>query len=240
MSSELLNKIKNSVALSVLLIGTGCATYKVPTSSYFKPQGDWHDDTRKMALEHPLYKAIPRHREQIKWYDIPHWATWAVAGNDDDGIFGEAYSPPYSTNIDLVTFMRWNVRNSLHNLKFYTPPVGSANWKKHYNFCLFGIDGNRLKLMKNRDPGFFGEGKASFHIVLNDFKPFISARFPLTRRKEFQSYFGWRERGNFGLSFRTNRRKEEVLDKNNIKIEKKNKKCSRRDLNPGHRRSPLP
>ena len=86
------------------LLMPGCA-YRKPIESYLPAKDDSRYKMCLKASKHPLYNIVPRHREQIRSCDFFHWATWAFAGNDDNGIFGELSSKPYSTNIFSKTFL---------------------------------------------------------------------------------------------------------------------------------------
>jgi len=179
----------------------GCAAYKTPTLSYLpKSQDDNTYELKKKALESKLYTCIPRHREQIKFYDLPHWMGWTLLGNEDDGIFGEDSNSPYSTNINFATFAKWQLRNPGHNLTSYI--IGSAGRKKHSNFSVFDINDKNSRAFYNRADGAFSGERYGFKLQFNDFKPFFSAHFPSSKNKEFQLYLGWRPEGRFGIKLR--------------------------------------
>jgi hypothetical protein len=188
-------------ALAGALLTTSCASYKVPTSTFARQRSGkdaaHYTAVEERALKHPLYRVIPRHRSQVRWYDLPHWMRWGLVGNDDDGIFGEAI--PYSTNIHTWTFCRWSTRNSLHNFTFYV--IGSAHWKRHYHAALFSISGRGVRAF-SRDTGEVHDSNNSFKIAFNDFKPFISLQFSHFKNRRFQFYVGWRGRGNLGFKLR--------------------------------------
>lgn len=191
------------VALGLALLGTSCASYKVPTGSFAQARSGEraaeYNAVEQRALEHPLYFAIPRHRSQVRLYDMPRWIHWGVLGNDDDGIFGEGQRVPYSTNIHAGTFVRWWMRNSLHNFCFYV--VGSAQWKRHYHAVLFSIGNGRVRILSRGEKGVF-DSDNSFKIAFNDFKPFIALQFAHFKNRRFQFYVGWRDRGNLGFKLR--------------------------------------
>lgn len=185
------------------LFATSCASYKVPSSSFARTRSGAHAAhyaaVEQRALEHPLYRAIPRHRSQARWYDVPRWTHWGLVGNDDNGIFGESQRVPYSTNIHLGTFVRWSARNSLHNFSFYV--VGSAHWKRHYRVALLSAGDYGVRAFCRGEDKVF-DSDNSFKIALHDFKPFISCQFSHFKNRRFQFYVGWRERGNLGFKFR--------------------------------------
>lgn len=192
-----------SAALGLALLATSCASYKVPTTSFAQTRSGenaaHYNAVEQRALEHPLYLAIPRHRSQVRWYDMPHWMHWGLLGNDDDGIFGEGQRVPYSTNINAGTFVRWSTRNSLHNFCFYV--VGSAQWRRHYHAVLFSIADGRVRAFSRGEKGVF-DSDNSFKIAFNDFKPFIAFQFAHFKNRRFQFYVGWRDRGNLGFKLR--------------------------------------
>ena len=80
---------------------SSCATYKIPTENFYVPDRSTLDEKERnlyeeyqlQAANHWLYRIVPRHRSQIKCYDWGHSLTWALFGNDDEGLFAEAQSP---------------------------------------------------------------------------------------------------------------------------------------------------
>jgi hypothetical protein len=198
-----------TVSLFVVLLAAGCASagYRKATPAciddYSAPAStEVAHETRVRALEHPAYSFIPFQRNQMHWCD-PRHVTWYFFGNDADGIFGEgmAAEHPYSTNINCLTWFRWSVlRNFGHNAMFY-PPLGSACFDSHWNWSLFKADAGGVAVCARDRTGVFGEGTSSFKINFNDLKPFIAVKLG-----RFESYLGWRERGNFGLACRLQRK----------------------------------
>jgi|SRR6185295_20017623 hypothetical protein len=214
MCSILPHSLKSCHAFAVLLLvilGTGCASagYRRPTPScidnYARPaETDIARETRVRALQHPAYHFIPFQRNQMYWCD-PRHLTWYFFGNDSDGIFGEgmAVEHPYSTNINCLAWFRWDVtRNPAHNMLFY-PPLGSACFDRHWNWSLFKADGNGAAAFVRDRTGVFGAGSCSFKLNLNDLKPYIALKLG-----RFESYIGWRERGNLGASCRFHRKQK--------------------------------
>lgn len=191
------------VGLCLAVLATSCASYKVPTTSFAQTRSgenaELYTAVEQQALEHPLYFAIPRHRSQVHWYDMPRWVHWSLLGNDDDGIFGEGQRVPYSTNIHAGTFVRWSIRNSLHNFSFYV--VGSAQWRRHYHAVLFSVSGGGVRIFSTGEKKVF-DSDNSFKIAFNDFKPFIGFQFAHFKNRVFQFYVGWRDRGNLGFKLR--------------------------------------
>ena len=135
----------------------------------------------------------------MRWYDGPHWLSWGLCGNDDNGLFGESQRVPYSTNIHAWTFTRWSTRNPLHNFSFYV--IGSAHWKKHYNAVLFSVANGRVRAFARGEEKVF-DSDNSFKIAFNDFKPFVACQFSHFGNRRFQFYAGWREQGNLGFKLR--------------------------------------
>jgi hypothetical protein len=84
---------------------------------------------------HRLYQLIPPHRDVIVWYDVGHWCTWTLFGNDDDGIFGEGPCAHYRQDQpnDYAKALAWGCRNPLHNFCFYV--IGSA-YRKNSGFTV--------------------------------------------------------------------------------------------------------
>ncbi len=98
-------RVKTALSLvtaSFLLISlVSCVPYRYHTRDFVACQEECEPtchQCREQAREHWLYDIIPRHRSQIYWYDVPHWITWALFGNDDDGIFGEEPTSHFHCN----------------------------------------------------------------------------------------------------------------------------------------------
>lgn len=204
-----MSKFGKILSITSLILGTSCVSYKKQASDFlpkyeYQSTTEISQKTREKTLKHYLYDIIPYQREQMQFYDIRHF-SWYLFGNEHDGIFGERMSleNPYNTNINFSTFCSWQLRNPLHNV-FYYPPLGSACFDKHVNLSLFRIDKNGINFLDKDFSGVFGKGNFSFKINLNDFKPFFSLKI-----KEFETYLGWRERGNLGASLRIHRKKKE-------------------------------
>lgn len=183
--------------LFLLLFFSGCAPYKVPTPSIPTKAKSAVTSARK----HPLYQIIPRHRAQIRWYDLPHWLTWALFGNDDDGIFGEEPSAHYlpCKKPNSGKALRWFLRNPLHNFTFYV--IGSAD-KKNSELELLRLSchecssGTYRPLAKTNFPS---KCCSCFYLAFHGGKPFLSMRLIHSKTRKSDFYIGWRNRGNFGI-----------------------------------------
>lgn len=197
---------------------SGCASYKVSTQTFSScaypcdPRcEDFHEipecnleeeigqKNKESALRHPLYQIIPRHRCQIRWFDLGHWMTWMLFGNDDDGIFGE--EPSASYRIDqpnhLGKAISWMIRNPLHNFCFYV--IGSAHCRNS-ELTIIKMTPCQLcflKYEKEAKTVFAGKG-AGFFLGLHGWKPFVSMRLMYGPDAKSEAYLGWRCRGNFG------------------------------------------
>ncbi len=157
---------------------------------------------REQARDHWLYDIIPRHRTQIYWYDVGHWITWALFGNDDDGIFGEEPTSHFYCNESpsLWKATAWGCRNSLHNFCFYV--IGSA-YEENDEFTVLRLTptyGEAFVHRPSADTVFAGDG-SSLYLALHGCKPFLSARIVWSKYRETRFYVGWRCRGNFGIRF---------------------------------------
>jgi hypothetical protein len=164
---------------------------------------------RETASESPIYRFVPRYREEIAWYDVPRWITWAMFGNEKDGIFGEDANPPYSKSADFGTFVSWTVRNPMSNFCFYV--IGSADWKTHHSYSLIRGDESGAHFFgPDRKPAVFGKGSTAFNFAFNDYKPFLSLKFPLSNHHQSDFYFGWRPDGSFGIKLRPYVKRDKV------------------------------
>lgn len=186
-----------------LLSLPSCASYKIPTSDFLtlKPSsGEIVEATpeRKQALEHWAYKIIPKHRSQIRIYDLGHWLSWSLLGNDDDGLFAEENSSkfPEPKEIGLKRAALWGLRNPLHNFTFYV--IGSAYWDNS-ELAIIQLAKEETAFLSYRKKGgvdFAGKSTSLF-IGFHGWKPFVSLR--LNYGRMLDTYAGWRWKGNFGL-----------------------------------------
>lgn len=149
-------------------------------------------------VTHELYRVIPAHRSQIAWYDVGRWTTWALFGNDDDGIFGERMIRPFSDDRNFMTALQWTLRNPLHNFCFYV--IGSADctnsaWKvleiTPEHTTTFGYQ-------PVADTVFAGK-HSSLLLAFHGGKPFLSICWEWSQHHQTKFYLGWRCRGNFGI-----------------------------------------
>lgn len=204
---------KNIFYLVLLLasqIFSGCVQYKIPTSSYAiaptlevsSQEALIYQEYQKDAASHWLYDFIPRHRSQIRWYDVGHWLAWALFGNDDHGIFSEAHLPLFKPTqpIGVNKAMGWLLRNPFHNFTYYV--IGSAGCQND-EFTILKINRKQVVFMKY-DPiahTVFGGRYSSFYLGFHNGKPLISFRLAYGSKWKSDFYIGWRDRGNFGFKF---------------------------------------
>lgn len=190
--------IKRLFQLGILaFIFHSCIPYKIPTETFITHCSSVEE---KDALQHWLYRVIPRHRCQIRWFDLPHWASWMLLGNDDDGIFGEGPKAHYLEDqpADFRKAMRWALRNPLHNFCFYT--IGTA-WCRNSEITLLKVTKRGVCSMHYCENGHivFADPGSSFFLGLHGWKPFVSLRLAWSPYRTADFYLGWRPRGNFGV-----------------------------------------
>lgn len=143
------------------------------------------------------YSHAPRYYKEIEPSDFKSKCSWALFGNEDDGIYGEdADFLPNDPNDDTKA-RKWWVRNPLHNFCFYV--IGSAD-KVNDEITLFRASQNGLSAFTYKPVGdtVFADKASSLFLGLHGKKPFFSLRIG-SRRRSFDFYLGWRERGNFGF-----------------------------------------
>lgn len=173
-------------------------TQEIPSCEYCQAK---KDNLNKNATQsHPFYAVVPSHRSHVCWYDFGHWFTWALFGNDDDGIFGEQAYPAYRPQAknDVKKAFSWWWRNPLHNFCYYV--IGSAQFQNS-ELTLLKITEKELSGFTYSPEGkvvFAGEN-SSFFLGLHGWKPFISLRLVYFDRYKTECYLGWRCRGNFGI-----------------------------------------
>jgi len=183
------------------LLLSGCASYKVPTETFVQshPQEATVEE-ESVAASHWLYHLVPRHRCQIQWYDVGHWCSWMLFGNDDDGIFGEASHKKHRSHqrLGATRAVTWAVRNPLHNFCHYV--VGHPR-KKSSEFVLLSLSRKKSAVMsyQKESSGVFPQEDSCLHIAFHGIRPFIGLRLKLSPRRRSDFYIGWRERGNFGV-----------------------------------------
>ncbi len=202
--------MKILLSLAACFLISGCAPYKISTAQFNRWEqcenpsaiNQCRDQKESEAAGHWLYQAIPRHRSQIRWYDLPHWTTWMLFGNDDDGIFGESSPKPYlfsSKNTPLKA-AKWWLRNPLHNFTHYT--IGSAG-SENREFTLINLNSKGLTTFRTETGAKhnFGSDGTSFYAGLHGGKPYLSLRIVYPWKRKTECYLGWRKGGAFGLKF---------------------------------------
>ena len=144
-------------------------------------------------MTHWLYRVIPARREDANFLT---WLPWCLFGNDEGGIFGER--DPYHTvngvepDISLWGFVKWQVRNPLHNL-FWTV----LRWDAGNNaLILYARDetGSRFWFRAPQATWHADQGKQLYIRLL---APFISYR-----GARWEIYAGWRIGGALGFALR--------------------------------------
>jgi len=157
-------------------------------------------ENKEQSVHHWLYGIIPRHRCQLYWYDVGHWTTWMLFGNDDDGIFGEEATAKFRMNwpVGPCKALAWSVRNPLHNFCFYV--IGTA-YCRNSEFTILKLTPCHVCFCRYKEQGYnvFGAKDTSFYLGLHGWKPFVSLRLCYNQRCKSDFYVGWRCRGNFGI-----------------------------------------
>ncbi|MEC7838978.1 MAG: hypothetical protein VX777_02940 [Chlamydiota bacterium] len=174
------------------ILFSSCTPYKKPIKKF---------NHYNCKQDHPLYNLIPKHRCQIRWYDIPHWIAWAIFGNDDDGIFGEGskahYKPQFPASYHKA--IQWFFRNPFHNFTFYI--IGSA-YRTNSEIDILRMTSKKIESGKYRYPAqfnFASKRNSGLYIALHGGKPYISLRIFHCPHRKSDFYIGWRSRGNFGI-----------------------------------------
>ena len=183
----------------ILIFLCGCCPYRMATSEVAACIEKSFRSERKAVHCHPIYAVVPRHRCQIYWFDLPHWVTWSLFGNDDDGVFGERANYRLGTPPTYSKAFCWWWRNSFHNFTFYV--IGSAH-RQNSQLIVLGLSSEGLRLFEYRPVGthiHHGQG-SSVLFAFHGGKPFLSMRLAHDHYKG-DFYVGWRKRGNFGIKF---------------------------------------
>ena len=111
---------------------------------------------------------------KIHFYDKLNPVWWVE--NSDDPVPPEWYKPD-----DRHRTMKWHFRNPFHNFSFYVIGVADKEF----------VRSSKYPGKNSKPSGGWDFAMARRRIVL---LPFISYQ-----RGGFNFYFGWRERGNFGI-----------------------------------------
>jgi hypothetical protein len=161
-----------------------------------------------------LYDYIPPHRSAVPPKSPGKWAAWAFLGNDDDGIFGES-SKTFDGRFTCQRAVAWQLRNPFHNFCFYV--IGTAD-RINAEIDLLKITKHGCSSGTYRPEGktVFADEDSSLYIALHGNKPFISLRIRYFADRQLDFYFGWRERGNFGILFKPFRSRP-VFESNQVK-----------------------
>ncbi len=195
--------------LSIHLL-SGCASYKYPACCYYVPPEAsatkeeiiLYETYQEEALNHWFYRFVPRHRNQIRWYDLGHWLAWALLGNDDAGVFSEAHLPLFNPNspIGIPKALAWMLRNPLHNFCYYV--IGSGGCQND-EWTILKINRKQILFMKYNSKAHtvFGGRYTSFYLGFHGGKPLISLRLAYGPKWKSDFYIGWRDKGNFGIKF---------------------------------------
>jgi hypothetical protein len=175
--------------LVVLLAGFFLLLHPRPVLAKFVPEP--HTMVRTNAVVHPDWHTVaikPRPRgPKIHFYNKLNPVWWLK--NSDDPVPPAWYRPN-----EKHRKMLWSFRNPLHNFDFYV--VGVAD-KKFYR------SGQYPK--QNGDPHGGWDFEAARYKFI--WFPFVSYH-----REGFDFYFGWRNRGNFGIKLNLGSKKEEKAE----------------------------
>jgi hypothetical protein len=132
-----------------------------------------------VASWHTIKAVPPSDAPKIRFYNKINPVWWLK--NRDDPRPPEWYKPG-----DRFRNLKWSFRNPMHNFNFYVIGVADKKFARSGQFP-----------ERNSDP----RGGWDFEAVRYKFiyLPFISYHRP-----KLDFYFGWRERGNFGIKFNVN------------------------------------
>lgn len=192
--------------LPILLLSSCCAQcpldhpIRVPPAEKIAPPQELYDANYNSASNHWLYHTIPKRRSLVCWYDLVHWTTWMLFGNDDEGIFGEFASRPYriSQTNNLFKATQWWCRNPLHNFTHYI--LGSAQ-RPNSEFTLLNFNCHSLTFCNYKPIATrnYGCKCSSLFVCLHGGKPFFSLKLVYPWNRKTECYIGWRKNGSFGI-----------------------------------------
>ena len=183
------------------MLTSGCVTHreqwKRPVESYIdRSQPSERVAWQEKAAAHPLYDWVPRHQTQIPPWAIGTCGTWALLGNDEDGIFGERLREPREPT--YTEFLKWSRpgANFGHNFNWHV--IGNASAQPKTHFDILYLDSREGISCLSLAPGkVLGKGRWSFNLTLNTGRPYVGARLGF-----LEMGGGWKESGGFGFCFR--------------------------------------
>lgn len=120
-----------------------------------------------------------------------NWLIWALFGNDLDGVDasseqGREWRPDLPVGSWKCRVLWW-FRNPFHNFMFHVIGVVDP-------------ETNQIKAGWARGKEFWAVGGGWLFTAAR--KGWIALPFVSYWNKHFECYFGWRERGNFGIALR--------------------------------------
>lgn len=126
------------------------------------------------------FKQMPRtDLPKIHFYDKLNPVWWFK--NQDNPEPPDWYKPD-----DKHRKLKWSFRNPMHNFNFYVIGVADKKFSRSGRFP-----------DRNSDP------RGGWDFEFSRYK-FLWFPFVSYHRRKFDFYFGWRERGNFGIKFNIN------------------------------------
>jgi hypothetical protein len=174
------------------LFFTSCSTYKIPTENYA------NTPIQLNCAKNNLYKIVPRKKEQLEIYDL-RYITWALFGNEEDGIFAENYKE-HTNNPLPQSPIKWWIRNPLHNLSWHV--LGDVSDKEREDYTLIKLTNENISFLEKKEGETLPKENFGLYFAFHNYKPFISLKISLSSNREFQSYIGWRNKGNLGIKLR--------------------------------------
>lgn len=121
----------------------------------------------------------------MTWLILSPFILWALFGNYEDGLFGDANFNPAREKSLKIAFKWWK-RNPFHNLTWHV--IGFVGW----SFKRYG---------KYPKDNFSPIGGWNYTVLL--LLGFIPLPF-ISYSKNINFYIGWRENGAFGISLNNN------------------------------------
>lgn len=160
-----------------------------------------YDDRR--PAKHWLYRYVP-----FGSGDANGWRklTWAIFGNDDDGIFGEGakvWWPEVAK--EKATFwiaVRWWCRNPMHNL--FTRVIAWRRENVRGLYLRHSIDElsyRRFWFVQPQDSDFWPAYPEHSMLRIHLVPPLLMWRETQARLPN-EGYFGWKPAGHFGMAWR--------------------------------------
>jgi hypothetical protein len=172
-------KVFAACLLGVLWLATGCCSTSPSHPAGSSAATHRTACTNNVAVWHSVIIEPPPGAKPVRWYNRINVIWWF--GNREEPTPPDWYCPSNALRTPM-----WYLRNPMKNFTWYV--IGIADKKT---------------VRSGKYPELITKPKGGWNFAMSSYKwihlPYISYSY-----KSFVTYFGWRERGDFGMAFRFN------------------------------------